>query len=312
MKICKYCGVENSDETIKCRGCGANEFMNKCSNCGTVHEGSFCPNCGVKAGAKPQVCPTCGNIYYTHVCPRCGYSPASKNTAPTQNVIVTHLYQEEKPKKKVAVWKILLWIFFFPIMIVISIWKCNKLNGTAKVLLTAAIGMILIYYLPHNPLSNIEQSGSLSGSSSVITETTMAPKATSQDRSLKTIKPTTTPTPTIVPKTEKTSAPKQTDPATAIPTSIVPAGVTPEFKTLMDGYEAFFVEYVQLLKSIEDDSFDFLTLAKMAKQSLLYSQYMEEIEALEDKDMSLADAAYYAEVTGRIFSMLFGVLGDKN
>ena len=80
----------------------------------------------------------------------------------------------------------------------------------------------------------------------------------------------------------------------------------------MDGYEAFFVEYVQLLKSIEDDSFDFLTLAKMAKQSLLYSQYMEEIEALEDKDMSLADAAYYAEVTGRIFSMLFGVLGDKN
>lgn len=310
MKICKYCGLENGDEAKKCRGCGASEFQNKCSNCGTVHEGSFCPNCGVKAGTKPHVCPTCGNIFFTLACPRCGYSPASKNNAPTQNVTVTHVYWEEKPKKKVTVWRILLWVFLFPIMAVIAIWKCDKLKGGLKLLLTAAVGVALVCALPQNPFIDSEPSRALSRIISVITETTKAPKATPQDRSLKAVKPTTAPTPTVVPKTEKTSVPKQTDPATAIPTSTVPTGVTPEFKTLMDGYEAFFTEYVQLLKSLENDSFDYAALARMAQLSLLYSQYTDEIDALEDKDMSPADAAYYAEVTGRIFAMLYGALEE--
>lgn len=310
MKICKYCGLENGDEAKKCRGCGANEFQNKCPNCGTVHEGSFCPNCGVKIGTKPHVCPTCGNVYYTHVCPCCGYSPAGKTIAPSQNVLVTHIYQEEKPNKKVTVWKVLLWVFFFPIMAVITIWKCDKLNGTVKLLLTAAVGVILVYFLPYNPLSGSEHSRTLGGSSSAITGTTKAPEATRKDRSTQTVNPTTAPTPTIAAETEKSSAPKKTNPATAIPTSTPLEGVTPEFKTLMDGYEAFFTEYVQLLKSIEKDSFDYAALARMAQLSLLYSQYIDEIDALEDKDMSRADAAYYAEVTGRIFAMLYGALGE--
>ena len=75
MKICRYCGTANYDNTLTCVGCGANVFNYVCANCGTViQNGLYCPRCGVKVGQQPNTCPKCGKVYFTNACPNCGYS----------------------------------------------------------------------------------------------------------------------------------------------------------------------------------------------------------------------------------------------
>ena len=74
MKICRYCGTANYDNTLTCVGCGANVFNYVCVNCGTViQNGLYCPRCGVKVGQQPNTCPKCGKVYFTNACPNCGY-----------------------------------------------------------------------------------------------------------------------------------------------------------------------------------------------------------------------------------------------
>ena len=84
MKICKKCGTENKKGSTFCNNCGGNEFLHRCGICGTEFEGNFCPNCGAKAEPPDQ---------------------PGRGTRPT-----------EQPKKKVIFGRVLLWIFFLPIM----------------------------------------------------------------------------------------------------------------------------------------------------------------------------------------------------
>ena len=160
MKICKYCNTSSENSANFCIACGASDFSYKCANCGTVFNSGYCPNCGTKAGDEGFKCPDCGNHYFSAACPNCGYSVARKvstrsfngeqSTAVTSDIPARTLRQslgEEpvKPRSSVTFWKVLLWIFFLPIMLIIAIWK-SRMHWFWKIVLTLLIlGLISTY-----------------------------------------------------------------------------------------------------------------------------------------------------------------------
>ena len=68
------------------------------------------------------------------------------------------------------------------------------------------------------------------------------------------------------------------------------------FKDLMDSYEAFFDSYLKVLTSG-----DYLAMMDMLEQ---YSEMIEELDRLEDADLTSAELAYYVEVHARIMGNL--------
>ena len=87
------------------------------------------------------------------------------------------------------------------------------------------------------------------------------------------------------------------------------SGVTPEFKKIMDSYEAFFDEYIAFIKK-------YTSAADIGAIEMLndylnyldkYSKTMEEMKNWENVQMSEADNLYYIEVTTRIYSKLMTV-----
>lgn len=82
--------------------------------------------------------------------------------------------------------------------------------------------------------------------------------------------------------------------------------VSPEFKEIMDSYEAFFDEYVAVMKAASNGS-----LEAVLKSTLVLEKYavmIDSLEAIEEEELSAADAAYYAEACGRIFAKLMQVM----
>ena len=68
--------------------------------------------------------------------------------------------------------------------------------------------------------------------------------------------------------------------------------VTPEFKELMDSYEAFFDEYVEFMqKYMKADANDMVAM----------------MNAIDQNELSTADKLYYIDVTGRINQKLMKV-----
>ena len=188
MKVCKYCGTPNDNESTKCQACGAADFSYKCGNCGTVFNSSFCPTCGTKAGLDAMKCPDCGTRYYSAACPNCGYSAARKaasrdirsiqnasNSRPISATTIQPSLNEATPKKKGTFWKVLLWIFFFPIMATIAIWK-SKMHIAWKIVLTVLLFGFFAYSSANrssadadtvaNPTSGVKQIASASNSPS--------------------------------------------------------------------------------------------------------------------------------------------------
>lgn len=86
-------------------------------------------------------------------------------------------------------------------------------------------------------------------------------------------------------------------------------GIRPEFKEAMDSYEAFFDEYIAFMKeyanagpeNVLDMMGDYTEYLKQ------YAETMEKMEALDNGELSTAEALYYAEVTGRISKKLLEV-----
>ncbi len=142
MKMCKFCGTENSDCAIVCSSCGANEFKHKCENCGTIFdEGNFCPKCGVKAGTKAKKCPNCGTEYYSIACPNCGYI----NNAGNSSVIYVNTSTQPVKKRKTWLW-VLGWICMFPVPLTILMLRNQNLKKSIKIgiiVLAWAIYLIL-------------------------------------------------------------------------------------------------------------------------------------------------------------------------
>ncbi|MPN11131.1 hypothetical protein SDC9_158432 [bioreactor metagenome] len=73
----------------------------------------------------------------------------------------------------------------------------------------------------------------------------------------------------------------------------------------MDSYEEFFSEYFDFIKKYSESDNPMLMLADYARFMSRYPDMIEKMEALDDEeDLSAADAAYYLEVTSRIYRKL--------
>ncbi len=81
-------------------------------------------------------------------------------------------------------------------------------------------------------------------------------------------------------------------------------GVTPEFKAAMDSYETFFNEYVAFIKKFENDSSNLAMLGDYAAFMTRYADMIQKIDAIEERQLSAADDAYYLEATVRIYKKL--------
>ncbi len=82
------------------------------------------------------------------------------------------------------------------------------------------------------------------------------------------------------------------------------AGVTPSFKEAMDSYEAFFNDYIDFFKRYSEADNPLLMVSDYVKFMSQYTEMIEKMEAMDDDELSVADAAYYLEVTARIYKRL--------
>lgn len=87
-------------------------------------------------------------------------------------------------------------------------------------------------------------------------------------------------------------------------------GISPEFKEVMDGYEAFVEEYCEFMKKYsEADTTDSLAMA--ADYTKLLNEEVEwakKINELDNGSLNMAEAAYYIEVTNRATQKMLDVL----
>ena len=85
-------------------------------------------------------------------------------------------------------------------------------------------------------------------------------------------------------------------------------GIRPEFKEMMDGYEAFFDEYIEFMQAYQQaDGNSVEMLAKYADFMSKYAQTMEQMDQVGEEEMSNEELLYYTEVTTRISQKLLSV-----
>jgi len=107
---------------------------------------------------------------------------------------------------------------------------------------------------------------------------------------------TTATTPSTQPSIEATT------PATTEET--VDAEIDPDFKAAMDSYEAFFDEYVAIMKKYKANPTDLSILTDYATYMGQYADMMQKFEAWENEDLNTAELAYYIDVQARITKKL--------
>lgn len=75
---------------------------------------------------------------------------------------------------------------------------------------------------------------------------------------------------------------------------------------MMDEYEAFFDKYIEYINKLNNaDSMDALELmAEYADYLEQYASAMEKMEAIDEDELTTAEALYYAEVSARIYQKL--------
>lgn len=84
-------------------------------------------------------------------------------------------------------------------------------------------------------------------------------------------------------------------------------GIRPEFKEILDGYEAFMNEYCEFMKKYTTSD-DVLSMAMDYAQMMQKEiEWIDKIEDLEDTEMNEAEAKYYTEVILRVEQKLLEV-----
>lgn len=83
-------------------------------------------------------------------------------------------------------------------------------------------------------------------------------------------------------------------------------GMRPEFKAAMDSYEAFYDEYVEVLKKYKDDATDLTILSDYASLMTKATEVDADFEKWDD-DLNNAEYKYYIEVHSRILQKLADV-----
>ena len=106
------------------------------------------------------------------------------------------------------------------------------------------------------------------------------------------------------PETPAETAPAAESTPSAEPAPETSDGVTPEFKQMMDEYEAFFNEYVEFMKKYyaSDDAMSMMSdyLSMLSR----YTEVMDKLDSIDESTLSEADDAYYTAVMLRIDAKL--------
>ena len=106
------------------------------------------------------------------------------------------------------------------------------------------------------------------------------------------------PTDSDSPETD-TPEPEETD-------GISDGTIRPEFKQALDGYEKFFDDYVEFMKKYnKSNGTDLSLITEYADFMTKYADNLSKLDELEgDEDLTVAEAAYLAEVSARIIKKL--------
>ena len=107
--------------------------------------------------------------------------------------------------------------------------------------------------------------------------------------------------------TESTELPTETEAPTESTSASTSDDIDPDFKAAMDSYEAFFDEYVAIMKKYKENPTDLSILTDYASYMGQYAETMQKLEEWESKDLNTAEAAYYVEVQARITQKLLEV-----
>lgn len=104
---------------------------------------------------------------------------------------------------------------------------------------------------------------------------------------------------------EKTAEPKETEePAETEEPTEEPAGVSADFKAVMDEYEKFIDKYVKFMKKYEKEGRPLSMLSEYTELMTQYTEFAETMAAYNGDNLSAADYAYYIEVMGRVSQKL--------
>lgn len=104
---------------------------------------------------------------------------------------------------------------------------------------------------------------------------------------------------------EKTAEPKETEePAETEEPTEEPAGVSADFKAVMDEYEKFIDKYVKFMKKYEKEGRPLSMLSEYTELLTQYTEFAETMAAYNGDNLSAADYAYYIEVMGRVSQKL--------
>lgn len=85
------------------------------------------------------------------------------------------------------------------------------------------------------------------------------------------------------------------------------SGIQPEFKDMMDSYEAFFDEYCEFMKKYSESDDTTSMLADYTDYMTKYVEFMGKLDEVNEDELSTEEALYYAEVSARISQKLLEV-----
>lgn len=110
-----------------------------------------CDKCGTRVKDGLSFCQKCGYIL--------GEAAASANQTATYSPVPV------KPKKKIGCLTVLLWIFFLPIMIIVTIAKSEKMNKKQKAIWITALVVVFLLFGIFSSKDNTSTSNGTTNSS---------------------------------------------------------------------------------------------------------------------------------------------------
>ena len=108
--------------------------------------------------------------------------------------------------------------------------------------------------------------------------------------------PTPEPTPTPTPTPEPTLAP--TPEPTPTP-EVKASGIRPEFKEMMDSYEAFIDEYIEFMETYESSQNQTGLMLQYMNYMGKLLEFQEKIDEVDESELTDEEAMYYAQVSLR-------------
>ncbi len=107
--------------------------------------------------------------------------------------------------------------------------------------------------------------------------------------------------------TESTESSTETEATTESTSASSGDEIDPDFKAAMDSYEAFFDEYVAIMKKYKENPTDLSILSDYATYMGQYADMMQKFEKWQNEDLSTTETAYYIDVQARITKKLLEV-----